>query len=1650
MTSNAVQVAVRSRPLNRREITLNSQCCVEMHGKTTSLLHGDHGAVNEHERKFNFDYSFWSTRPEDSHFVDQVHVFNAVGANVLENVFQGYNACVFAYGQTGSGKSYTMMGPPDDHGLIPRLCHAIFSRIREHTSDTLSFKVEVSYMEIYNEKVRDLLGDVNSKSTLRVREHQVLGPYVEGLTKMAVKDFEQIQALMEEGNRSRTVAATNMNAESSRSHAIFLLVITQSEFDPATKRTGEKVSRLSLVDLAGSERSSKTGASGARLKEGANINQSLTTLGMCIAALADMSGGKHHKKGAQAQSFIPYRDSVLTWLLKDSLGGNSKTVMIATISPALDNFEETLSTLRYADRAKRIVNHAEVNEDPTQRLIRELREEVEKLRSQLGVGGEGVPGAYRTPEQENEETQKLRDQLRSSEALMKEMSMTWEEKLQATEKNLSQRQKQLEELGISVQAGGIAVDNKRFYLVNLNEDPALSEMLVYYLKEHVTHIGSSKSQDIVLSGLGVGEEHAQLLIEDNDVFVVPLAGKETFVNGQHISEKTLLYNGSRLALGSNHIFRVTCARRRPKPAEVAADAAAAGAAGSLPSSSAAAAAGTTPPTAAPAMSATSPGVVAGSSGSHGGGLAVPTAVAPARARVGSFTTSTGTSQVVAAAAAAAAGKSTAPSSPSPLTKTMSSASAGSSSAGGTPPPAAATSSLGIAGTSPAAAAASVRNSASLSSSASPAGTRMSTLEPVPQVPEEDDEEDGRLDWEMAMEELAASRMRWEQEKEAALEEQRIMYERKINQLVALGEDVTKATAQVNKETDEEAVDLERLKNLLMDVSRLVEEANQLSKELKNGLKFNMRLRPSLSALMLEERTGPLSREVVITVDHIRKKQSYASSLENFLDHLDFLRNTYQATLEGTLKIDASTKSFQIPTYVESAGSTIIGVANFPLRGLKAGVNLDFEATLVNYEGKSLGVVAVVITLDNPRVETVKTDDDEDAEPCLVVGSTFKGTVAVVSAKGLPNNLSALVFCKYSFMAKDVDPVPEDTQTEKRRDANGTTVFFDSAHPYAFEMPVNGDLLNFLGTKFLSVQVWGQSEYVLEDQPGYLLRAHTVDHHAEADLARAGASDAESQRNALHQSLAERWSNHCTELDVWTQVMEPDDSGVFVAAPVFPRLPIVSGGIIKIRQGVARKLSIQIRQVRGPKLAVECVNGVWFGTPHISSKNDDQLVVSKLADDVGVFRNVFSLQATRALAHIDESVRNNAKSQSTAAESSAITADLLVHRMKVFEERDAIQNPARDSGLPGCSMSATDVGYDTRVPVILSVADVDKSIKQERIDTSHMSPLHVLTEECDTHGTVIITASWDMSMHARPELQKVSLETQWVYVPMYVALGLQDGGQEIFVRQMLCFKVYKRSQTFKKTMAQRVFMTAITQLTGCGIKQMVVSSLPSYDDSVTVSESEQQPAGDVNLFKAYQKNMTALSKAVQVDDMKMTVYVQEMLASPHKSRPSSFRSFSGRAQLGVRRLQSASASPLRLPEESHSHSAIASPSASSPLANHAPHSPASSPGSRTPTSERKFSATQAQAPSMRRAASEVLSPAVHPSSSSSAAHPHPPVTLFPTQEPRLNTTGSRSPAGAYSPVSEDVARDEVAEALRRRPSASRPMPVRQAPSRPSGS
>ncbi|XP_010852372.1 PREDICTED: kinesin-like protein KIF16B [Bison bison bison] len=505
---------------------------------------GDSG--RERTKTFTYDFSFYSADTESPDYVSQEMVFKTLGTDVVKSAFEGYNACVFAYGQTGSGKSYTMMGDSGDSGLIPRICEGLFSQINETTRwDEASFRTEVSYLEIYNERVRDLLRRKSSKTfNLRVREHPKEGPYVEDLSKHLVQNYGDVEELMDAGNINRTTAATGMNDVSSRSHAIFTIKFTQAKFD--SEMPSETVSKIHLVDLAGSERADATGATGVRLKEGGNINKSLVTLGNVISALADLSQDASNPLVKKKQVFVPYRDSVLTWLLKDSLGGNSRTIMIATISPADVNYGETLSTLRYANRAKNIINKPTINEDANVKLIRELRAEIARLKTLLAQGNQiallDSPTAL-----------SMEEKLQQNEARVQELTKEWTNKWNETQNILKEQTLALRKEGI-----GVVLDSELPHLIGIYDDLLSTGMILYHLKEGQTHVGredASTEQDIVLHGLDLESEHCIFENVGGTVTLIPLSGSQCSVNGVQIMEATHLNQGAMILLGRTNMFR---------------------------------------------------------------------------------------------------------------------------------------------------------------------------------------------------------------------------------------------------------------------------------------------------------------------------------------------------------------------------------------------------------------------------------------------------------------------------------------------------------------------------------------------------------------------------------------------------------------------------------------------------------------------------------------------------------------------------------------------------------------------------------------------------------------------------------------------------------------------------------------------------------------------------------------------------------------------------------------------------------------------------------------------------------------------------------------------------------------------------------------
>uniref|UniRef100_A0A674MTA6 plus-end-directed kinesin ATPase n=1 Tax=Takifugu rubripes TaxID=31033 RepID=A0A674MTA6_TAKRU len=594
MSGASVKVAVRVRPFNSREMNMDAKCIIHMQGNSTTIANPK--APKEPAKNFSFDYSYWShTTTEDPNFASQNRVYNDIGKEMLQHAFEGYNVCIFAYGQTGAGKSYTMMGKQEEgqEGIIPMLCEDLFEKINGETNkEGLSYSVEVSYMEIYCERVRDLLNPKN-KGNLRVREHPLMGPYVEDLSKLAVTSYTDIADLMDAGNKARTVAATNMNETSSRSHAVFTIVFTQKKHDSETDLSTEKVSKISLVDLAGSERADSTGAKGTSKHQQISHHFRKSHL--------SFGGGGTKKK--KKTDFIPYRDSVLTWLLRENLGGNSRTAMVAALSPADVNYDETLSTLRYADRAKNIKCNAVINEDPNNKLVRDLKDEVSRLKELLRAQGLGDildknqrPGHFSTaplgsltasPSSGSLSSQvglqsvtsiqerimstpggeEAIERLKESEKIIAELNETWEEKLRKTEAIRMEREALLAEMGVAIREDGgtlgVFSPKKTPHLVNLNEDPLMSECLLYYIKDGITRVGQAdaeRRQDIVLSGAHIREEHCIFRSERNAngdvvVLLVPCEGSETYVNGKRVEDAIQLRSGNRIIMGKNHVFR---------------------------------------------------------------------------------------------------------------------------------------------------------------------------------------------------------------------------------------------------------------------------------------------------------------------------------------------------------------------------------------------------------------------------------------------------------------------------------------------------------------------------------------------------------------------------------------------------------------------------------------------------------------------------------------------------------------------------------------------------------------------------------------------------------------------------------------------------------------------------------------------------------------------------------------------------------------------------------------------------------------------------------------------------------------------------------------------------------------------------------------
>ena len=549
MTASNISVSVRLRPTN----SLVQDAVVSVNGSNVRLSKMSlkdsnfNSSSSERNEEFTFDRCYSKANNT------QENIFRDIGEQAVYAVDDGFNCCVFAYGQTASGKTYTMFGTEKAQGLTPRILNALISKIGSESQCQCSIKM--GYLEIYNEKVHDLLGWRPSSCnvsyqlpSLKVREHPVEGVFVQGLTMHNLSCYDEVKDYLLQGNKVRAIASTNINEHSSRSHAIIILKVVKRQPNQNGSGFSEVVSKLHLIDLAGSERVKHTGATSKRLKEGISINQSLTNLGKTISLLVEYSKLDPQKR----QAFhIPYRNSNLTFLLKDSLGGNSKTFMIATISTAASNYSETRNTLLYASRARKIVNKPLINQDTNSQVVGDLKKEVECLKRLLAQASlhnqkmTGVSIGTATSTSSSPEccshSQVMHDQLMRDERTIGDLLTTHE--------SLSERPFSPESINgdINTREFGPPFLCRTSNSNSFTEGNEMSGM--FFLKEGETKIGSDASKvDLLIEDDDVNDVHCSLFVEDDSATIIRHDSAFVAVNDEPVLSHKFVNHGNEISL----------------------------------------------------------------------------------------------------------------------------------------------------------------------------------------------------------------------------------------------------------------------------------------------------------------------------------------------------------------------------------------------------------------------------------------------------------------------------------------------------------------------------------------------------------------------------------------------------------------------------------------------------------------------------------------------------------------------------------------------------------------------------------------------------------------------------------------------------------------------------------------------------------------------------------------------------------------------------------------------------------------------------------------------------------------------------------------------------------------------------------------------
>ncbi|PVV02637.1 hypothetical protein BB560_002903 [Smittium megazygosporum] len=609
---SSITVVLRCKPENTKDSSAQSVenvfCKVNDNKITFKLTQkpvslGGFNNINnraDSSRQFYFDHIFFPQKSISAQEQQQL-IYDSVGNKLLKHALEGYNICIFAYGQTGSGKTYTMSGTEENPGLIPRLCNDLFFQLHQlHSVDIsskalhpkpgrLNYHIQISYYQIYNEKVYDLLSTNNSLA-LRVREHPTMGPYIEGLTYIPVSSFSEISSLLLAGNKNRITSFTKFNDHSSRSHAIFTIKLSQKKFSTERNSSTEIESKISLVDLAGSEKATLASKNKKSIKEGISINKSLSTLSIVTSALANNTTENN-------KSFVPYRDSTLTWLLKDSLGGNSRTAIIATVSPTIS--QDTLGTLQYAERAKKIVNHAVINKDLNAPLIDQLRDEIKYLKNQLVNLNKSLKEKYEKsessetsqlsedlplksedymdfinqplklpldPKQYLRQEEILYEKIVENENLIREFCKPWEMRLKKNRTmlnidpniNYNQRRHNFDD---PLKYTNLNSENTGF-LVRLYQSSQADSSKICTLKQGITTIGGTLCEDADIKFdlkesliSSRGSKYCILYNDGVSGVIIYAIKKNIIVNKQIVSDPLILPNNCTIEFGFNSVFK---------------------------------------------------------------------------------------------------------------------------------------------------------------------------------------------------------------------------------------------------------------------------------------------------------------------------------------------------------------------------------------------------------------------------------------------------------------------------------------------------------------------------------------------------------------------------------------------------------------------------------------------------------------------------------------------------------------------------------------------------------------------------------------------------------------------------------------------------------------------------------------------------------------------------------------------------------------------------------------------------------------------------------------------------------------------------------------------------------------------------------------